>query len=53
MLLRAVTVRHHRIQQDTIRGTHFNFDAGAHPADSHLRTTNGIPNRTRPLGFVH
>ena len=51
MLLRSVSVRHDRVQLVTIRGTHFNFDAGAHPADSHFSAITGIPNRTRIVRF--
>ena len=43
MLLRAVPVRHDRVQLATIRGTHVNFDAGAHPADSHVSENRGNP----------
>jgi hypothetical protein len=38
---------------DTIRGIHFNFDAGAHPADSHSGDPAGIPNRTQTSDFIH
>jgi hypothetical protein len=45
--------RHDRVQLDTIRGTHCNFNAGAHPADSHFSKAEGILNRTQTSGFIH
>jgi hypothetical protein len=53
MLLRRVAVRHDRVQLDTISGTHVNFDAGAHPADSHFGEIIGIQNRTQMSDFIH
>ena len=53
MLLRAVSVRHDRIQLDTIRRTHVDFDTGAHPADSHVSTIAGIRIRTQMSDFIH
>ncbi len=53
MLLRAVSVRHDRIQLDTIRRTHVDFDTGAHPADSHFGDAEGILNRTQTSEFIH
>ena len=47
MLLRAVAVRHDRLQFVTIRGTYFNFDAGAHTPDSHSSEIAGFLNRTQ------
>jgi hypothetical protein len=53
MLLRTVSVRHDGLQIDTICSVCFNFDAGAHPADSHPSASRGILNRTQTLDFVH
>jgi transposase len=47
VLLRSVSVRHDGVQLATIRGTHLNFDASAHQADSHFADLAGIPNRTQ------
>ena len=52
MLLRAVSVRHDRIQLDTIRRTHVDFDTGAHPANSHVTTIAGIRIRTQMSDFI-
>jgi hypothetical protein len=30
-----------------------NFDAGAHPADSHCGNVEGILNRTQTSDFIH
>jgi hypothetical protein len=46
-------VRHDRIQLDTIRRTHVDFDTGAHPADSHVSTIAGIRIRTQMSDFIH
>ncbi len=54
MLLRAVPVRHDRVQLSTILGTHCNFDPGAHPADSaYPARSRGILNRTQMSDFIH
>jgi hypothetical protein len=53
VLLRSVSVGYDRLQLVTIRATHVNLDAGAHPADSHFSEIAGIPNRTRMSGFIH
>jgi hypothetical protein len=42
VLLRSVSVRNDRVQLATIRGTHLNVDASAHPADSHFADLAGI-----------
>ena len=53
VLLRSVSVGHDRVQVDTIRGTHLNFDARAHPPDSHFTNAQGILNRTQTSDFLH
>jgi hypothetical protein len=53
VFLRCVSVRHDRVQVATVCGTHVNFDAGAHPADSHSSDIAGIPNRTQTSDFIH
>ena len=37
----------------TISGIQVDCDAGAHAADLHSRTIEGIQNRIQPLGFIH
>jgi hypothetical protein len=53
VLLRSVSVRHDSAQPDTVLGTHCNFDAGAHPADSHFGDAQGILNRTQTSDSIH
>ncbi len=42
MLPLIVPVSHNRIWLDTIRGTHLDFDASAHPTASHVSAIAGI-----------
>jgi len=37
----------------TIRSTQLNFNAGAHPADSHSSDITRIPNWTQMSDFIH
>jgi hypothetical protein len=52
-LLQSVSDRRDRIQPDTIRGIHLNFDTCAHPADSRYRDAGGISNRTQTSDFIY
>jgi hypothetical protein len=53
MFLRTVPIRHNSLQQSTILGGDFNLDTIAHPADSQLKGSMGILNRTQMCDFVH
>jgi hypothetical protein len=52
-LPRSVSVRHDRIQPDTTRSIHLNFDACVHPVDSHFGDAAGSPNRTQTSEVIH
>jgi hypothetical protein len=49
MLLRAVPVRHHRLQAGAVGGTHLDADALTHPQQVGARTAVG----TLPSDAVH
>jgi len=52
MLLRRVSVRHDRVQLDTVHGTYFDIDVGTHPAGSHFNGTAETQNLARMLDFI-
>jgi hypothetical protein len=53
MLLRSVSIRHDRLRLKTIRSTQLNFNASAHPAESHSSEITGIQNRTQMSDSIH
>ena len=53
MLLRAVSVRHHRLKQSTVGGCHIDDDPFAHAPDSHDACEPGILSGTRSSDCMH
>src|SRR5882724_8798390 len=53
VLLRAVPIRHDRVQADAGGGAYVYGDACSHPPDSHRLKPAGIPIRTQPSDFDH
>ena len=53
VLLRAVPIRHHRLQTSPVSSVHFNGNSGAHVPNSHTGHRAGIPIRTLPSGIIH
>ncbi len=51
MFLRAVPIRNNRFQSDTVGGSNFKVDSGAHPTDSHIGESWGIPKRMISVRF--
>jgi hypothetical protein len=53
VLLRAVPVRHDRLEIGTVRGTQMKLGSRVHTPDSHVRPRSGIHKRIEPLEFIH
>ena len=53
MLLRAVAIRHHRLQTSPIGGTNFDDDPFAHESNLRFGATERTSNRTPPYDFIH
>ena len=53
VLLRAVPIGHHRLETDSVGGTHFDDDPFAHPPKLRSGPTERTSNRTHPFDFFH
>ena len=53
VLLRAIAIRHDRLETSTIGGINRNDDSMAHPQDSHTQRTSGIRYRSLLSDHIH
>jgi hypothetical protein len=53
VLLRAVPIRHNRLQAGAILAADCDCDTLEHTAESHFGGEMGILNRTQVLDFIH